>query len=156
LSHRIFTGKQRTQSETDENVFHCSHAVVDGLAQTAASGQRGPHMRLTKSARAWGTPKFREVLKDEIEHLAISELPLAQALQFGNFVADERPTVMINSVEDQGDHVTVRVGLFFAGINAGACCADDPTPVESRQEYCVVQLKVDLTTGETQARVVDQ
>ena len=113
-------------------------------------------MRLAKSVRAWGTPKFREVLKDEIAHLAISELPLAQALQFGNFVADERPTVMINSIEDRGDHVAVRAGLFFAGINAGACCADDPTPVESHHEYCVVQMQVDLATVEAQAHLVDQ
>ena len=112
-------------------------------------------MRLANAVGAWGTPEFREVLKDEIERLAISELPLAQALRFGNFVADERPTVMINSIEDQGDHVTVRLGLFFAGINAGACCADDPTPVESHHEYCVVQIHVDLATGEAQARLVD-
>jgi hypothetical protein len=113
-------------------------------------------MRLAKAVGVWGTPKFREVLKEEIEHLVISEFPLAQALQFGNFVADERPTVMINSIEDRGDHVAVRVGVFFAGINAGACCADDPTPVESHHEYCVVQMEVDLATGETQARLVDQ
>ena len=112
-------------------------------------------MKLAKSVRAWGTPRFREVLKDEIKHLAMSEIPLARALQFGNFVADERPTVMINSIEDQGDHVAVRVGFFFAGINAGACCADDPTPVESHHEYCVVQMQVDLATGETQARLLD-
>lgn len=113
-------------------------------------------MRLAKSVRAWGTPKFREVLKDEIEHLAISEFPLAQALQSGNFFADERPTVMINSIEDRGDHVAVRVGLFFAGINAGACCADDPTPVESHQEYCVVRMQVDLAAGVAQSHLVDQ
>lgn len=113
-------------------------------------------MRLAKSIKAWGTAKFREVLKDEIEHLMISEFPLAQALQFGNFVADERPAVMINSIEDRGDHVAVRVGVFFAGINAGACCADDPTPVESHHEYCVVQMEVDMATGETQARLADQ
>ena len=113
-------------------------------------------MRLASAVAAWGTPQFREVLKDEIEHLAISEFPLAQALQFGNFVADERPTVMINSIEDRGDHVVVRVGLFFRGINAGACCADDPTAVESHHEYCVVQMQVDLATGEAQVRLVDQ
>jgi hypothetical protein len=113
-------------------------------------------MRLANAVGAWGTPKFREVLKDEIEQLAISELPLAQALQFGNLVADERPTVMINGIEDQGDHVMVRIGLFFAGIDAGACCADDPTPVDSHQEYCVMQLHVDLATGEAQADLMEQ
>jgi hypothetical protein len=81
---------------------------------------------------------------------------LAKALQFGNFVADERPTVMINSIEERGDQLAVRVGLFFAGINAGACCADDPTPVESHHEYCVVQMQIDLVTGEARAHLVDQ
>jgi ribosomal protein L10 len=113
-------------------------------------------MRLTGAAEAWGTTKFREVLKEEIEQQVGRESLLQRALLNGNFIADERPTVMINSIEDQGDHVAVRVGLFFAGINAGACCADDPTPVESHFEYCVVQMQVDLATGETQARVIDQ
>ena len=113
-------------------------------------------MRFTSAVGAWGTAKFREVLKDEIEQLAVSEFPLAQALQFGNFVADERPTVMINSIEDRGDHVAVRVGLFFAGINSGACCADDPTSVESHQEYCVVQMQIDLASGEAQVRLIEQ
>ena len=113
-------------------------------------------MRLANAAGAWGTPKFREVLKDEIEHLAVGEFPLARALQFGNFLADERPTVMINSIEDRGDHIAVRMGLFFAGINAGACCADDPTPVDPHHEYCVVQMQIDLATGEAQAHLMDQ
>lgn len=112
-------------------------------------------MRLANAVDAWGTPAFREVLKDEIAHLAMSELPLAQALQFGNFIVDEEPTVMINSIEDRGDHVTVRVGVFFAGVDAGACCAGDPTFVEPHHEYCVVQMQADLATGEVQMRLVD-
>ena len=107
-------------------------------------------MRLANAAGAWGTPKFREVLKDEIEHLAVSELPLARALHFGNFLADERPTVMINSIEDRGDHIAVRMGLFFAGINAGAGCADDPTPVEENNEYCELLFRIDRHTGTTE------
>ena len=38
-----------------------------------------------------GTPKFQEVLKDEIEQRAVEELPLSQALRYGNYVADEDP-----------------------------------------------------------------
>jgi hypothetical protein len=61
---------------------------------------------------------------------------------------------MIHSIDDRGGHVAVRVGLFFAGINAGACCADDPTPVETHREYCVVEMQIDLATGEAQVELV--
>jgi hypothetical protein len=51
-----------------------------------------------------------------------------------------RSVVMINSVEQQGDYIVARIGLFFAEINAGSCCANDPTPANPHHEYCIIQL----------------
>lgn len=113
-------------------------------------------MKLDRVVRAWGSAKFREVLKDEIEQRAVGELPLAQALRYGNYLADERPAVMIHRVEQQGEIIVVRIGLLFAGINAGACCAGDPTPIDPHHEYCVIQLEIEHATGETKVRLVDE
>ena len=82
-------------------------------------------MKLDQDGCCLGTPKFQEVLKDEIEQRAVEELPLSQALRYGNYVADERPAVMVHRVEqrggfiDRGEDWTV-----FAGIDAGSCCAE--------------------------------
>ena len=113
-------------------------------------------MKLDKAVRAWGTPNFQEVLKDEIEQCAVDELPLSQALRYGNYVADERPAVMLHRVEQRGSFIVARIGLFFAGIDAGSCCANDPTPVQPRHEYCVIQLEIEHDTGETKFRLIDE
>lgn len=113
-------------------------------------------MKLDKTVRAWGTPEFQEVLKNEIEQRAVDELPLSQALRYGNYVADERPAVMIQRVEQQGSFIVTRVGVFFAGIDAGSCCANDPTPIQPHHEYCVVQLEIEHATGETKVRLIDE
>ena len=113
-------------------------------------------MKLEKAVRAWGTSKFQEVLKDEIEQRAVDELPLAQALRYGNYVADERPEVMIHRVEQRGGFIVARMGLFFGGINAGSCCANDPTPVQPHHEYCIVQLEIEHASGETKVRLIDE
>ncbi len=113
-------------------------------------------MKLDKAVGAWGTPQFQDVLKEEIERRAVDELPLSQALRHGNYVADERPAVMIHRVEQQGPFIVARVGLFFAGIDAGSCCANDPTPVQPHHEYCVVHLEIEYATGETEVRLIDE
>lgn len=113
-------------------------------------------MNLEKAARAWGRSKFQEVLKDEIEQRAVDELPLAKALRHGNYVADERPAVMIHLVEQHEGIIFARIGLFFAGVNAGSCCANDPTPVNPHHEYCIMQLEIERTTGKTKVRLIDE
>ena len=112
-------------------------------------------MRLTRALRAWGSPGFRDELKADIERIDIGELPLQRALSSGNYVLDEKPTVMINGVDAHADVITARVGLFFSSVNAGSCCADDPTPVEPQHEYCVIQFDIDRATGETRVALLD-
>lgn len=113
-------------------------------------------MKLVKAVSVWGTPRFRELLKEEIEQQVLGEPLLQRALRYGNFLADQKPTAMIYHIEEHEDHVVVRLGLFFAGIDAGSCCANDPTAVEPHDEYCVIQMDIDLVTGDTQARLVDE
>jgi hypothetical protein len=112
-------------------------------------------MRLMQAVRAWGRPEFREVLKAEVEGLGVDELPLRQALRSGNFVIDARPRVMVNGVDERGDAIIARLGLFFAGIDAGSCCSEDPTAVEPHPEYCELELEIDRVTGETRVSLLD-
>ncbi len=112
-------------------------------------------VKLPRSIQAWGTPDFGDELKAELGSLDAEQWPLQQALCSGNYVLDEPPTVMINGVDEHEDAIVVRVGLFFAGINAGSCCNNDPTPVEPHSEYCVVQLTIDRATGETGIALLD-
>ncbi len=95
------------------------------------------------------------MLKEEIERIGVDELPLRQALQRGNFLVDEKPVVMINGIDALEETIVARVGLFFAGIDTGSCCANDPTPVQPHHEYCVIQLEIDRATGETRITLLD-
>ena len=112
-------------------------------------------MKLIRAIQAWGTPHFRDELTAEIACMGVTEWPLQQALRSGNYVLDQPPTVMINGVDENGEAIVVRVGLFFAVADAGSCCNGDPSQVEPHEEYCVVQLTVDRSTGETRVELLD-
>lgn len=109
---------------------------------------------LDKSLRAWNTPGFNDVLKTEIEGLDISQLPLQAGLAASSYVAESALKVMIIRASDDADHIYVKVGIFYAGIIAGSCCADDPTPVDENSEYCEIQLQVNKITAEAAIELV--
>lgn len=106
-------------------------------------------IRLTQSLNAWGTPDFEGILKTEIEQLSAGQLPLQQGLSTGSYALDDKLSARIIRISEDAGFIRAKVGLFYTGIIAGCNCADDPTPVEEQVEYCVVQLDIDKTTGET-------
>ncbi len=106
-------------------------------------------IRLKTALRAWGTPGFKDILKQEIAQLGADRLPLQQGLATGNYVADEPITVTINSVAEMEDVIRVTAGVFFKGVIGGCSCTDDPTPASEINEYCEVQLDIDRTTAVT-------
>ena len=105
-------------------------------------------IQLKQTLRAWGTPDFKAVLKQEIARDA-DQLPLQQGLSSGNYVTADPITVMISSVAEMENIIRVRAGIFYQGILGGCSCADDPTPTSESNEYCEVQLDIDKTTAET-------
>lgn len=106
-------------------------------------------LRLDNALRAWGTPDFEAVLKQEIAQQA-GQLPLQQGLSGGNYVVVDAPvTVMINSVAELEKVIRVKAGVFYESVMSGCGCADDPTPVSENAEYCEVQLDIDKTTAGT-------
>lgn len=106
-------------------------------------------IRFEKTLRAWGTPDFNSVLKQEIEQLDAALLPLQQGLSTGNYVADEPFTVTINSVAVRGNMISVKAGVFYGGVIGGCSCIEDTGPASEINEYCEVQLDIDKATGAT-------
>lgn len=111
-------------------------------------------IRLTKTLNAWGTPGFRDVLKNEIERMGAGHLPLQQGLSTGSYALDDKLEVMIISVSEDAGFIRAKAGIFYAGILTGCSCADDPTPVNEESEYCVVQLDISKLTAETTVALV--
>jgi len=106
-------------------------------------------IRLPASLNAWGTPEFETVLKREIEQVDAGLLPLQQGLSASSYVTDRPFQARIISVREDAGQIRVKAGIFYTGVIAGCSCADDPTPVDELNEYCVVTLGIDPMTAET-------
>ena len=114
-------------------------------------------IRLTKTLNAWGTPDFKDILKKEIEQMDAGQLPLQQGLSTGSYAIDSQLNAMIIGVSEAAGFIRVKAGIFYSGIIGGCSCADDPTPVNEENEYCVVQLDINKQTAETTvALLVDE
>ncbi|OZA31211.1 MAG: hypothetical protein B7X93_00210 [Hydrogenophilales bacterium 17-61-9] len=106
-------------------------------------------LRLQKSLNTWGTPDFEKVLKLEIERLDTRQLPLQQGLTASSHVTDRPIQAMILGVTETAARISVKAGVFYTGVIAGCNCADDPSPVDEQNEYCVIQLDIDKATAES-------
>jgi len=108
-------------------------------------------LKLTDSLKAWGTPDFETVLKEEIQGLDHSTLPLQEGLSQSSHVSDAKISIVILKASESRDCICVKTGIFYAGIIAGSCCADDPTPITENTEYCEVLFDINKITAETVA-----
>lgn len=111
-------------------------------------------LRLTESLNAWGSSKFGDVLKQEVEKLDRQHLPLQQGLAATSHVSERPIQVMILGVAEEPECIRVRAGIFYTGVISGCNCADDPSPVDEQNEYCVVQIDIDRTTAESTVSLV--
>lgn len=109
-------------------------------------------MNLSRSMKAWGSPDFQKVFKQELAENS-ADLPLQEGLTSSSYaLADKIEAMLIDSAEEEGV-LKVRAGIFYEGILGGCSCADDPTPVESRPEYCEMLIEIDGITGEASASI---
>ena len=113
-------------------------------------------IRLDKSLHAWGTPDFEAVLKREIAQLGADQLPLQQGLAISSTVTTDPITVIINRVTELENVLRVNAGILYKGMAGGCSCADDPTPDNENNEYCVVQLDIDKATAATAVALVTE
>jgi hypothetical protein len=112
-------------------------------------------LKLDKSLRAWGTPDFEAILKQEVADGA-QHLPLQQGLASCNYVADAPITLLVQRVAETEKLIRIKAGIFYQGIIGGCSCTDDPTPASEITEYCVVQLDIDKATAATAVALVGE
>ena len=106
-------------------------------------------IKLADALAAWNTPEFENVLKEAIQKISLEQLPLQQGLAQTSYVSDSGISAVILSVTETANTIRVKTGIFYAGVIAGSCCADDPTPVCEQTEHCELQFDIDKQTAET-------
>ena len=111
-------------------------------------------INLTKASSAWGNEDFEDVLKREIVGLDARLLPLQAGLSQTSYVSDSEINVVVLGVNDVAASIQVKAGVFYGGIIAGSCCADDPTPVDEQTEYCEILFDIDKETGAATATLL--
>ncbi len=105
-------------------------------------------LTLSSALSDWGQARFAESLKAELEQLAHTDLPLQAGLRQSSYVSDSPFQVTVLRFAEDGDNLTARVGVFYQGIIAGSCCADDPSPVDELNEYCEMDIRIDKATAQ--------
>lgn len=113
-------------------------------------------IRLPNALRARGTPEFSAILRQEIEQLDAAQLPLQQGLSASSYVTDRPFQARIISTREEGGILRVKAGIFYTGIIAGCSCADDPTPIDELNEYCVVGFDIDTSTAQTVVTLLNE
>lgn len=113
-------------------------------------------VKLEKSLAAWHTPDFEAVFKDEVRRLGAAKLPLQQGLSQSSHVSGGDYDVVVLGAQEEGQFVRVRAGIFYQGVIAGCSCADDPTPVDTLTEYCVLEFAIDKRTAEAEITLLEQ
>jgi len=105
-------------------------------------------IQFQKSLAAWQTPAFEAVFKQELKDLDISYLPLQAALSLSSYVSETAIKPVLLHCHETDDAIQVKTGIFFSGIIAGSCCADDPTPVCEQTEYCEMLCNIGKAAAE--------
>jgi len=111
-------------------------------------------IKLLNALEAWGTPDFENALKGEIQQIDTGLLPLQEGLSQSSHVSEGDISVVILSVTEASNVIRAKTGIIYAGIIAGSCCADDPTPMSEQTEYCEVQFDINKMTAETTATIL--
>lgn len=95
---------------------------------------------------AYGTPDFAQVFVETVQRMDAADLPLQQGLRQSNYVSPSPHRVVILASEATEKTITVRAGIFYAGIVAGSCCSDDPAPMCEQTEHCELYFTIDRKT----------
>jgi len=104
-------------------------------------------LHLPAALAAWNTPAFADTLKRELQAAGAAALPLQQCLSASSYALDDGCSFMVIGAGEEAGLIRARVGVFFRGVIAGCSCADDPTPVEPQQEYCELEIAIDVRSA---------
>lgn len=110
---------------------------------------------LPKSAKAWKSPKFEEILVKEVSSLGLKYLPLQKGLSSSSVALDHSLKIILLSKKEKKNSATINMGAFYTGIISGCSCADDPTPVDEVNEYCEIIVSINLKNGQSTIVLVE-
>lgn len=104
-------------------------------------------IRLPESLKAWETPGFEAVFRQEVAALGPDRLPLHRGLAKGNHVLDHDIGCLMLAAEATPETIRVKAGFQYWSLLLGCACENDPTPVDEMPEYCEVLVEIDRRTG---------
>jgi hypothetical protein len=107
--------------------------------------------KFLNSLRAWNSESFFQTLKNELEQLESGVLPLDNAVSQGGYVDDSHITATVLRTNADEQVIHARAGIFFTEIVINCGCGDDPMETNA---YCVMQIRIDKTTGQTEFEVI--
>jgi len=100
--------------------------------------------------------EFTQIFKLEIAQLDHKELPLQQGLSLSSYVSSEKISAIINRIEESPSNIIIKSGIFYSGIIAGCSCSDDPTPLDTQNEYCDLLINIDKHTAESSVKLITE
>ena len=105
-------------------------------------------INLIKSAQAWNSSGFEVVLKNEVKALGLDHLPLQKGLSSSSVALDHNLQLIMLQVHESNNLITIKMCVFYSGIIAGCSCSDDPTPTDEVNEYCELEISINLVNGQ--------
>ena len=111
---------------------------------------------LNQSKNAWGSADFNQIFKREVAMLNHTSLPLQKGLTQSSYVSDEPVSAVVLKASINNSLIQIRAGIFYTGIIAGCSCADDPTPLDTQNEYCELLFTIHQDTGEAEVSLLSE
>ena len=99
-----------------------------------------------QSLSCWGKDIFSTVLKNELQALAVSALPLEMATSQAGYIDDSPVSVTVNRFSESELSIEGSVGIFFTEIVINCGCGDDPMLINGYGKFQVV---IDKKTAAT-------
>lgn len=110
---------------------------------------------LVKSTQAWNSGDFESVLKSEVKALGLDHLPLQKGLSSSSIALDDNLDLTVLRVHESNNLITIKLGVFYSGIIAGCSCSDDPTPTDIVNEYCDINVTINLTNAQASIALLE-
>ena len=107
-----------------------------------------------KSLSAWNSQQFDVIFKQEVLGLTLDELPIQQGLIHGSYAISDDMGVMVNQRQEDEASILIYTGIFYKSVIAGCNCADDPTPIDTLNEYCELSFRIDKKTAITEIKLL--
>lgn len=97
----------------------------------------------TEVLQCTNSDEFAAQFRLALSSLDVEQLSLQQAVKNGSIALNQGISVMIISHQQTELLLEVKVGIFFRSMIAGCNCADDPSPVDTLEEYAEAWFYID-------------